>query len=383
MNNKVLVIGADHHNTLGIVESLGEKGINSYVLIVTKVKSSFVLKSKFVIDGWICPSPDGFVDEMLKHFSDSVNRTIVYSSYDNVSAVLDSAQDRLEKYFILPVTNQKGSLEHKMSKEYMSELAREVGLCVPRTWTVADGKIPDDIEYPCITKAISSLEGSKKNIRICNNVDELKDFLENSAHCTVIQIQKFIQKEYEFQFLGCSLNSGEHVIISGRTHIDRPKGLDNTFFLKFDRVEPEFSETQKKAEEFIRRTGYSGTFSVEFLKDKNDGKHYFTETNFRNDGNAICQTSAGMNIPYIYYLYYSGEGDWREELRSSTIKTTYLMPEIYYFKCMLKREVTLGEWLRNYKKTACFITYFKGDTKPFWYCLKNEILTTLRNKVMQ
>ena len=30
MNNKVLVIGADHHNTLGIVESLGEKGIKSY-----------------------------------------------------------------------------------------------------------------------------------------------------------------------------------------------------------------------------------------------------------------------------------------------------------------------------------------------------------------
>lgn len=380
MNNKVLVIGADHHNTLGIVESLGEKGINSYVLIVAKVKSSFVIKSKFIIDGWICPSPDGVVDEMLRHFSDSVNKTIVYSSYDNVSAVLDSAQDRLEKYFILPVTNQKGSLEHKMSKEYMSELAREVGLCVPRTWTVADGKIPNDIEYPCITKAISSLEGSKKNIRICNNVDELKNFLENSAHCPVIQIQKFIQKEYEFQFLGCSLNSGEHVIISGRTHIDRPKGLDNTFFLEFDRVEPEFSETQKKAEEFIRRTGYSGTFSIEFLKDKNDGKHYFTETNFRNDGNAICQTSAGMNIPYIYYLYYSG-GNWREELRPSTIKTTYLMPEIYYFKCMLKREVTLGEWLRNYKKTTCFITYFKGDTKPFWYCLKNEILTTLRNKI--
>ena len=47
-NNKVLVIGADHHNTLGIVESLGEKGIKSYVLIVADIKTSFVLKSKMV-----------------------------------------------------------------------------------------------------------------------------------------------------------------------------------------------------------------------------------------------------------------------------------------------------------------------------------------------
>ena len=68
MKNKVLVIGADHHNTLGIVESLGEKGIKSYVLIVAEAKSSFVLKSKYVIEGRICPSPNCVTDEMLKHF---------------------------------------------------------------------------------------------------------------------------------------------------------------------------------------------------------------------------------------------------------------------------------------------------------------------------
>lgn len=50
MKNKVLVIGADHHNTLGIVESLGQKGLNSYVLIVGENINSFVLKSRYVIE---------------------------------------------------------------------------------------------------------------------------------------------------------------------------------------------------------------------------------------------------------------------------------------------------------------------------------------------
>ena len=49
----------------------------------------------------------------------------------------------------------------------MSDLAREVGLDVPRTWMVSDREVPADIEFPCITKAISSVEGSKKNIEIC------------------------------------------------------------------------------------------------------------------------------------------------------------------------------------------------------------------------
>ena len=273
-----------------------------------------------------------------------------------------------------------GSLERKMSKEYMSDLAREVGLDVPRTWMVSDRKVPADIEFPCITKAISSVEGSKKNIKICKKREELEEFLANSEHCPIIQIQKFIIKDFEFQFLGCSMDNGKHIIISGRTHIDRPNGIDNTFFLKFDKVEPEFLDTLSKAKEFIKRVGYSGTFSIEFLKEKSTGKNYFTETNFRNDGNAICQTSAGMNIPYIYYLYYSG-GDWQKELSVSTVSTTYLMPEIYYFKCMLKREFSLKEWWRNYRRTTCFITYFKEDSRPFWYSLFREFKTTLRNRL--
>lgn len=40
MNNKVLVSGAGHHNTIGIVESLGQEGRKSYVLIVDENANS-------------------------------------------------------------------------------------------------------------------------------------------------------------------------------------------------------------------------------------------------------------------------------------------------------------------------------------------------------
>ena len=56
MKNKVLVIGADHHNTLGIVESLGQKGLNSYVLIVGEnINSSISLRLPefLIINSWL------------------------------------------------------------------------------------------------------------------------------------------------------------------------------------------------------------------------------------------------------------------------------------------------------------------------------------------
>ena len=81
----------------------------------------------------------------------------------------------------------------------MSDLAREVGLDVPRTWMVSDRKVPADIEFPCITKAISMWR-KQKNIKICKKREELEEFLANSEHCPIIQIQKFIIKDFEFQF---------------------------------------------------------------------------------------------------------------------------------------------------------------------------------------
>lgn len=371
MQHKILIIGGDHHNTLGVIESLAEKGINSYAIVVTNTTWAYVLKSKYVLKGWICKTEEEVVKCMLSNFTDKEQKTIVIATNDLTASMLDNNYAQLESLFILPNTLQKGSLAQIMSKEYMSALAREVGLNVPKTWLVDNGQIPEDIEYPCITKAISSIEGTKENIHVCWKESELSQFLSKQSHCPIIQIQKFIEKDYEFQLLGCSLGYGELIIIPGRTHIDRPNGLDNTFFLRFDKVESEYDELVSKVKDFIKQTHYQGPFSVEFLRDKN-GRSYFTEMNFRNDGNAYCVTSAGTNIPYIYYLYNSN-GDYKKELSNSTVNTTYLTPEFYYFKCMLAGEFGFREWYRNMKRTTCYTTYFKNDKRPFVWFLKQTL----------
>ena len=374
--NKVIVVGGDHHNTLGVVESLGQKGVRSFVILHTPHVYGYVVYSKYVQAGWCCQSEEDIISTLLANFQDKKNKAVIIATNDIVATILDNNFESLRDYFIIPTTTPAGTLHKCMSKEFMSSLAREVGLDVPETWVIHDGIIPQDIIYPVITKAISSVDGSKDNICICRGELELRDFLKDKSRVSIIQAQRFIEKDFEFQLLGCSLNSGKTVLIPGRTHIDRPKGLDNTFFLKFDKCEPEFEETINKSVLFVQKVKYTGLFSIEFLRDKNNGKNYFTEMNFRNDGNAVCVTKAGTNLPYIFYLSQIGE-DFHSELHNSTISTVYLNPEVYYFGRMLSGEVSFREWVNNVRRTNCNTTFFKDDKKPFimflWNALRKRI----------
>lgn len=385
MNNKVLIVGSAHHNTLGLVESLGQKGIKPYVILNATPQDNWLLKSKYVEKGWITHDNNKLLEIMIQNFSDPINKTIVLVASDKMAVLLDENYESLAPYFIIPTVKENGSLSKWMSKQKMVALAHDVGLDTPETWVLTSDTIPQGIVYPCITKAISSVEGSKSNLSICKNRSDLAAFLKDQGHCKTILVSQYIEKIYEFQFLGCSLNSGEDIIISGRTHIDRPNNINNTYFLKFDKVEEEFGDTINKVKRFIKETGYSGVFSVEFLRGQG-GKNYFTEMNFRNDGNAICQTAAGINIPYIYYLYYSG-GDYLKELQSSNVKTTWLMPELFYFKFFLKREFGFKEWLRNMKKATCYTTYFSQDKAPFFayicYLLKGMLFKSHAAKMQE
>ena len=364
MNNKVLIVGSDHHNTLGLIESFGLKGIKSYVILFVTRPADWVLKSKYVEKGWMLMQPNDIIKTMLQNFTDKENKAIAIAASDRVAVLLDKNYDRLSSFFILPTVKEIGTLSAWMSKTKMAELAQAVGLLTPKYFLIKNGQIPTDVTYPCITKAVSSIEGSKSDICICYTKAELVKFLSDPKHCDSIHVSTFIDKAFEFQFLGCSLGGGEVIIISGRTHIYRPNGIDNTFFLRFDKIEDDFKETENKIRAFIKQTGYSGPFSVEFLRGKNN-VNYFTEMNYRNDGNAICQTAAGMNIAYIYYLYYSG-GDYLNELEKSSIKTTWLMPELFYLGFLFKREISFKEWWKNMKKATCYTTYFKDDKRPFF-----------------
>lgn len=369
--NKVIVIGGDHHNTLGVIRSLGERGLRSNLILVTPFKLTYVNYSKYINRNWKINRDDKIVDLLLNEYMAEQEKPVVICCSDSSSGVIDDNRDKLEPYFVLPGADEQGYISALMSKKRMAEIAFEIGLNIPQSYYVKDPNSElSQIKLPCIIKPIVSRNGSKNEIDICRNWEELRGYVV-SHEIQNYQIQDFIDKDFEYQLIGCSTKN--EVIIPGVSRILRPCKGSNTSFLHYTPLDECFCEIEK-CKEFVRRTKYHGLFSLEFLRDRN-GKDYFLEINFRNDGNAICVTASGMSLPYIWYLDCIG-ADYSGE-RNKKIEPVYVMPDMAELKLLLTRQISLKEYISDLKKTNRFMEYDKKDKMPFWKLVKFQICSRL------
>lgn len=372
LTNEIVVIGGNHHNTLAVLRSLGEKGLCVFLIVVSKETKPYVCYSKYVKKYYVVENTDSISDVLHTISEGLTEKSIIIACTDSISSYLDM-HPQSDKFFI-PGSKEQGGITTLMNKNTMSQLAVEAGIQIPPSWTFNNEyKDVSEVEYPCIVKPLVSKNGSKADIVICKTRAELNQYFE---HCNSgeVQIQKYITKDIEFQLIGCSLNSGEQVIIPGASIILRQPENTNTGFLQYV-LRRNFIFNEKVCKEFICRTGYSGLFSMEFLRDK-DGNDYFMEINFRNDGNSICVTAAGMNLPYIWCLYNAGL-PIDEELCYEQMKEVLVMPEFNDFSNVIHRRLSLWNWLIDVKRTDCFMEFSKRDQMPFWFYL----FKSLKNKL--
>ncbi len=369
MNARILVIGGNHHSPLGVIESLGRQGFTTDAIIVCNAKSSFVLKSKYIDKGYHFQNFDNVFELLKRNYNIPEEKVIVITCSDDGAAFIDDNKERLPNNFILPGVGADKELRELVRKDKQIELAQSLGMNVPLTSTISPISTLTGIEYPCVTKSITSVGHGKTECSICNSAADLKQFLAKLPADEQIQVQKLIDSEYEFQFLGCSLDSGKTIIIPGYTYIEKAFDFTNATFLKYQKVpdNERFRNLITKTNEFIKANGYTGLFSVEFMHGK-DGKDYFLEMNFRNDGNGISVTAGGTNLPYIYYLWATG-ADYKSEIQKSSVNMVYCVPEDTYFISMLKGNIPFKKWRSDMRKVNCHRAYFKGNTAPFWSLL--------------
>lgn len=374
VNNKIIVFGGSHHNSLGVVRSLGEKGIYPYVILVTDQKKSFVFKSKYVQEGWRFSTYEKAIQFILDNFSDNEQKPIIIATSDAASSIIDLNYNQLKENFIVPNGGEEGKLTFLMDKKNMGAIAENVGFDMAKTWVISDRESLSDIEYPCITKPISSIFGSKSEIKVCYDKDELADFLSHIDNIDRIQIQRYVDRDFEYQLIGCSLGGGCKVIIPGFTKIIRSVSTTNTGFLKYIPIKKLMYE-HEKCVYFLQACNYSGLFSLEFIRGK-DGKDYFLEINFRNDGNAYAVTAGGVNLPYIWIRASIGL-DFDVELNNQ-INQVIIMPELVDILQVFNKKVSVKNWVKDVRRTNAFLYYDKKDMKPFYHELQKLIILACR-----
>lgn len=372
MEELPIIIGGNHHNTLGVIRALGYKGIRSLVILVTNEEKPYVAYSKYIDKCVLLKTQQEIVPYLLIQAKSARCKQVIISCADFVTSELDACFNELTEYYYLPTAQRQGICNHYMDKNCMAELAKNLGIEIPKSWVVhAHAELNyKDISFPCIVKPLASIYGSKSKIKILYDRTSLINYLSNNNGYRFI-IQEFIDKDFEYQLIGCSLNHGDEIIIPGYSKCIRPCPGTNTGFLEYKSFD-NFCCDLISCKKFIKTIGYQGLFSMEYLRDKK-GRDYFMEINMRNDGNGICVTGAGVNLPYIWYQYCVG-GDYKKEI-ANNIQDIFVMPEIDDFRCFVKTgKMSIIKWFKDVKKSSVFMEFDKRDIKPFVFAIIRKFI---------
>ena len=365
----VVIIGNDHYNTYGVVRSLGEEGINSDVILLnSKKKESYVLRSRFVNSGYACFSYDEVIS-ILEGYNGSKGLIICCS--DEAEVFVVNHYSVLSKHFVLPVCENPNRTIQLMNKEAIGELAHNYGISIPTTWHVINRQIPEGVEYPCITKPITSTSGHKSDIVVCRNENELRNVVEDEVRCSDYVVQQYIEFEREVSILGVVLTNGE-VILSGCIDKLRTCMIGTTSFgVMVDNSI--LGDNVPKLMDMMKGTGYRGLFSAEFIVK--DGVYYFLEVNFRNDGNTYVATASGLNLPF---LYVSSFCEQRVLLKEKLNYPCFFMLVIEDLIALRINHVSFSRWRSDLRRANTCLVYNKQDVRPFMKKARNTVVSLIQ-----
>ena len=367
MNQSIIIIGGgNHHNALGVIRAIGERGYNIEFISHGSLCKNYVAASKYIKKHIALEHTEDITPYLLTRSTDNDSvKDIIISCSDYVTEELNLHRDSLSGKYLIPGVPQQGKIVGLMDKTTMISMAAKRGVFAPMVWALPTHK--DKVTFPCITKAHVSSHGGKSDIVIFYNKEQFEDFLKDNTY--ELFAQAYINKKEEVQFIGCSLNGGEEVIIPGMSKVMRSQPNTNTGFLEYGPIDPFYTDTVEKAKLYIKDCQYSGLFSFEIMRGQDD-KVWFLEINFRNDGNAWCVTKAGVNLPTIWVKSCMGE-DYLSEIR--TPNRIIMMPEFQDIKLVLQHKVGIFQWIKDWKRTDYFMEYDKDDPKPFWQYIKDRI----------
>lgn len=367
--HKVLVIGANHHNTLSVIRALGINGVSSDLIIIGDEKGA-ISKSKYVQNTYLLDkaySLLSFLDNPKLHNS------IIFSCSDEVSSVLNDNLDKLRSlyhFFQCPI---QGQLTILMDKFIQVQYANNAGFKVPLSKKFNNQDPYIFKSFPYVLKPLASIKGGKSIYIIHNENDLSCNELVNKSDIEFL-VQEKINIKYEIVI--CGLSTPNKVIIPGYVKKHREVLGGTTYSTIYD-ISTLPDDVVHCAKELVRSMEYEGLFGIECAYDGKD--FIFIEINLRNDATTYSLAVAGSNLIYAYYL--DKMGLLYEHVVNNNIKKIKCMVEFKDFHKVLQGEVSLFKWIYQRKTAECLYYYNKDDIAPY-LAEKQRIIKKIRKKIL-
>ena len=386
-NGKIdfILFGEGNYNTLGVLHCMAERGIEVFLLLVGSgkkcLKGNIIEYSRFARHGHIVQTEQEGLEWILaneKHFPQG---TVIYPTSDTAESLLDIHYDKLVKHYSFPNCGFQGGVTKWMEKSTQFSQASSCGVRVLKSLYINNTDFNNDsIIYPCMVKPLKSIEGSKGDMRVCNNRTQLDEALSTAKHTSEFIVQQYIHNEADLLFLGVALPNGD---IWTPSLVKKP-GVSPTGEYTHAIVTTAIAEHLPELESvksFIKSLNYVGPFSIEFGLE--NGKNYFFEINLRNDGTSHYPLASGVNIPYVYYKACKGM------LTANDLVNTQseypMIDEVLDIRRVLSREITFGNWWQEFRTAKAYRYYSPSDKRiaialipMFIYRLNSKIWRIIR-----
>lgn len=350
-----ILFGSGNYNTLGVLHQLAEIGVNPLILSVNNPKDrkngNIIGYSKFARRIKIVDSEQAGLEWILAHKDIFSDGTIIYPTSDTAELLLDGSYESLHPRFRFPNAGGRNSVEPLMDKHRQTDLAKKAGIRILESQYSNSPEFSfQKVVYPCMVKPLNSTAGSKGDMKVCNNEEQLRKALNEGKKTTDFIVQQYIKNEADLLFLGVALENGEiwlpAVVIKPGVS---PIGEYTHAIISTD-VEQYLPEIEE-VKDFVTKLGYRGPFSIEFGLEK--GKNYFFEINLRNDGTSQYPLAAGVNIAKTYIT---------DSIPENLPKVEYeMIDEVGDLRRVFGRQISLTSWLSSFRKAGSYRYYHRGD----------------------
>ena len=383
--HKFIVLCYEHYTPLGIIRSLGESGINPIAIVVRNKTNKIASKSKYLQKVYFVENTNQQYELLLKTFGQEIYKPFVYPCDDNITTICDQHYDELKDKFYISNASTIGRITFYQNKNNINQLAIKYGLNVAKTWITKRGIIPDDIAYPVMTKTIASTVGAwKEDYYVCNSEKELLNAYSKIKGNDLL-LQQYINKKTEIALDGVCVNNGkQYITIASRYTYALPDNYSAEMVIDNYASNPHYAETKEALDGMFKEIGYDGIFEVEFMVDAEE-KLWFLEINFRSSTWNYAATKLGMNLPILWAdaQIHGGLSQNAEKKIPNGYKAMAELPDFGWR--VLKKRISLKDWIHEVKTCDCLYFYNKRDMKPFrsavFWKVENKISKAINKKI--
>lgn len=366
-----LVVGGDHPG-LGVVRSLGRRGIPVYVLDDKYCISRFSRYATRVVKFDDLLDERKTVDAVLevgRRFD--LRDWVLFPTRDETVAAFSRYRDELAQFFRV-TTGEWQSVEWAWDKKKTYELAEKLDIPVPQTFSVKSAeelsslysRLPLAIK-PAIKENFFYATGAKA--WRANTREELHQYYEKAARQIKpdeILIQEIIPGDGREQFSYCAFfQQGKATsTLTARRARQHPRefGRASSYVETVD-----LPVIEELSERFLKAINFHGLVEIEFKRDPRDGRYKLLDVNARTWGFHWLGSACGVDFPYLAFADQLG---WSTEHTRAPagIGWLRLLTDIpTAVSDIAHGSLTVGAYLRSLRATRVDAVFSWSDPLPF------------------